>query len=93
MEGSVLANGIASDAPLDVDLLGETVEADQLALSDDDGSDVASNRPRSRRARARKTAQAHATAAPDSVGSGSGRRLSHPSTHRPKEPMDRTLIL
>ncbi len=42
VEGSTLTNGLVPDAPLDVDLLGETVEADQLALSDDSGSDVAS---------------------------------------------------
>jgi hypothetical protein len=40
VESPSLSNGL--DSALDVDLLGETVESDQLALADQDGSDAAS---------------------------------------------------
>jgi hypothetical protein len=39
LESTSLSNGL--DTALDVDLLGETVESDQLALADQDGSDAA----------------------------------------------------
>jgi Double zinc ribbon len=39
VESSSLSNGL--DSALDVDLLGETVESDQLTLADQDGSDAA----------------------------------------------------
>ncbi|MGA8355484.1 MAG: zinc ribbon domain-containing protein [Solirubrobacteraceae bacterium] len=39
LERASLSNGL--DTALDVDLLGETVESDQLALADQDGSDAA----------------------------------------------------
>jgi uncharacterized Zn finger protein (UPF0148 family) len=60
VEGSMLTNGLLPDGPLDVDLLGETVESDQLALSDDGGSGAsplpaapAPGRPRRRTQRPR----------------------------------------
>jgi hypothetical protein len=62
VEGSMLATGLVSDGALDMDLLGETVESDQLALSEDGGSGAAPvpaapapTRPRRRSQRPRPT--------------------------------------
>lgn len=62
VDGAVLANGLIPDGPLDVDLLGETVESDSLPLSDDAGGGAAPvpaapapARPRRRSQRPRPT--------------------------------------